>query len=319
MLMAVPSTLNISTTLNISIMQNRRSFIKQSGLLALGAMSASPLSDMLITKKRKPIGVQLFTFFPTFDADVKGNLGKIKAIGFQEIESAFSMKGGIYGMTPKKFAAMTKELGLAWRSHHVIGAPFKPNPNFDTSKMPKIDTLKNESQKLVDIVAEGGATYMVCAGIPHDTADEVKEGAEILNRAGEMARKAGLTFCYHNHDKEFKDVQGIVPFDYFASQISADLMKFELDLAWVSKAGVDPVALFKKHKGRFPLLHVKDFDKGFQNLMPVGEGVIDFKRIFSYAKTGGVKHYFVEHDMPKDAFASITSSMAYLKKIINNP
>ncbi len=297
-------------------MQNRRNFLKQSGLLALGAMSANPLSEMLISKKRKPIGVQLFTFFPSFDGDVKGNLTKIKAIGFQELESAFSMKGGIYGMTPKEFAALSKSLGLDWRSHHVIGAPFRPNPAFDTSKMPKMDTLKNEAQKLVDMVAEGGVKYMVCAGIPHDTLDEVKEGAEILNKAGELAKKAGLTFCYHNHDKEFLNVEGTIPFDYFASQIKADVMKFELDLAWVSKAGVDPVALFKKHKGRFPLLHVKDFDKGYKNLMPVGEGVIDFKRIFSYAKTGGVKHYFVEHDMPKDAFASITSSMGYLKKIL---
>lgn len=294
-------------------MQNRRSFLKQSGVLGLGALTANSVSDLLASKKHKPIGLQLFTFFPSFDDDVKGNLEKIKAIGFQELESAFSMKGGIYGMKPKEFTAMTKEIGLAWRSHHVIGAPIKPNPKFDVSKMPKMDTLKNESQKLVDMVAEGGAKYMVCATISHDTLDEVKEGAEILNKAGELANKAGLTLCYHNHEKEFMDVEGTKPFDYFASQISPDVMKFELDLAWVSKASVDPVALFKQHKGRFPLLHVKDFDKGFVNLMPVGEGVIDFKRIFSYAKTGGVKHYFVEHDMPKDAFASITSSMKYLK------
>jgi sugar phosphate isomerase/epimerase len=296
-------------------MQNRRDFIKQSSALALAALAFNPLKSVANVASH-PIGLQLYTFFPTFDNDVKGNLQKIQAIGFKELETAYSMKGGIYGMTPKEFTSFTNDMGLAWRSHHVIGAPFKPNPKFDTSKFPKMDTLKGESQKLVDLVAEGGAKYIVCAGIPIETMDEVKEGTEILQKAGELAKKAGLTLCYHNHDKEFMSLDGTTPFDYFASQISPDVMKFELDLAWVSKAGTDPVELFKKHKGRFPLLHVKDFDKGYKNLMPVGEGIIDFKRIFDYAKTGGVKHYFVEHDMPKDAIASITSSMGYLQKIL---
>jgi sugar phosphate isomerase/epimerase len=297
-------------------MQNRRSFIKNSGLLTLGALSANPLFEAFDSKKQRPIGLQLFTFFPSFDQDIKGNLQKIKAIGFEELESAFSMKGGFYGMTAKEFGTMTQDMGLMWRSHHVLGAPFKPRPGFDTSKMPKMLTLKSDAQEIVDTVAATGIKYLVCANIPIDTLDEVKEGVVILSKAGELANKAGLTLCYHNHDKEFAEVGGQKPYDIFLSQISPDLMKFELDLAWVSKAGVDPVELFKKNNGRFPLLHVKDFDKGFKNLMPVGEGVIDFKKIFQHAETGGVQHYFVEHDMPKDAAASIASSIGYLRKIM---
>jgi sugar phosphate isomerase/epimerase len=297
-------------------MTSRRSFIKQSGLITLGSLSLGDTFDSFLNKKHKPIGLQLFTFFPSFDNDVKGNLQKIKAIGFQELESAFTMKGGFYGMKASEFGKIAKDMGFAWKSHHVLGAPFKPNPKFDTSKMPKMLTLKTDAQQLVDDLAGTGVKYIVCSSTPIETLDEVKASAEALNKAGEIANKAGLTLCYHNHDKEFVAIDGQKPFDIFLSQISPDLMKFELDLAWVSKAGVDPVTLFKANKGRFPLLHVKDFDKDFENLMPVGEGVIDFKNIFSHAKEGGVKHYFVEHDMPKDAIASITSSYGYLKNLL---
>ena len=296
-------------------MQQRRDFLKKAGTLALGAMSLNNL-ELFAKKAKQPIGLQLFTFFPSFDDDVKGNLQKIKAIGYQELESAFTRKGGFYGMKAKEFATMASDMGLSWKSHHVLGAPFKPNPKFDTSKMPKMQSLKTDSQEIVDSVAETGIKYLVCSSIPVDSLDEVKASADILNKAGELANKAGLTLCYHNHDKEFEVMDGQKPYDIFLSQISADLLKFELDLAWVSKAGVDPVALFKAHNGRFPLLHVKDFDKDFNNLMPVGEGVIDFKNIVANAKIGGVKHYFIEHDMPKDAIASITSSYGYLKKLL---
>jgi sugar phosphate isomerase/epimerase len=295
-------------------MNNRRTFIKQSGALALAALTTNTFANT----SPKPIGLQLFTFFPSFDQDIKGNLEKIKAIGFQELESAFSTKGGFYGMTAKEFANLTKDTGLAWRSHHVIGSPLKPNPKYEkiTSQMPKFKTLKNEAQELVDSVAEAGIKYLVCAGINHETVDDVKEAVDILSKAGEMAKKAGLTFCYHNHASEFRLVGDQRPYDVFLSQISPDLLKFELDLAWASEAKIDIPALFKQHKGRFPLVHVKDFDKDFKNLMPVGEGIIDFKTIFKNATIGGIKHYFVEHDMPKDAIASVTSSFGYLKKLL---
>jgi sugar phosphate isomerase/epimerase len=90
----------------------------------------------------------------------------------------------------------------------------------------------------------------------------------------------------------------------------------ELDLAWAAKAGKDPVEIFRKNPGRFPMWHVKDFNSDFTELQPVGKGVIDWKKIFAAADTAGLQHAFVEHDMPKDAFASITDSMTYLKTIL---
>jgi sugar phosphate isomerase/epimerase len=296
-------------------MINRRDFIKQSSTLALGGLLLkNPLVDLAEIAKKRTMGVQLFTLFNTFDKDVKGNLQKVAAIGFKEIESAFSMKGGYYGMTAKEFAALIKETGLNWQSHHVGGAAFKPRVGAPAppANMPKSLNLKENAQQVVDEVAGAGVKYLVCSSIPINTMEDVKESIEILNKAGEIAKKAGLVFAYHNHDREFKEVDGQKPYDMFLSQVSADLMKMELDLAWVRKAGVDPVELFKKHPKRFPLWHVKDMSADFSTIMPVGEGSIDFKRIFAEAKTAGLKHFFVEHDMPKNAFESITSSYKYL-------
>jgi sugar phosphate isomerase/epimerase len=298
------------------MIQNRRIFLKQSAALAGSVLLGGQYTEAFALGSYKNVGLQLFTLFNVLDQDVKGSLKRVADIGFKEVESAFSMKGGFYGMKPKEFADTLKEVGLTWRSHHVGGAPFKPRPGFDLSKMPKRTNLKENAQEVIDEMAEGGAKYLVCSSIPIDTAEEVKEATEILNKAGELAKKAGLVFAFHNHDKEFKSIDGQMPYDVFLSQISPDILKMELDLAWVSKAGVDPVELFKKHPKRFPLWHVKDIDKEFTTLKPVGEGVVDFKRIFEHAKKAGLVHFFVEHDRPEDAFASITTSINTLKNKI---
>jgi sugar phosphate isomerase/epimerase len=85
-------------------------------------------------------------------------------------------------------------------------------------------------------------------------------------------------------------------------------------LGWAHKAGVDPVAYFEKYPGRFPLVHVKDFDKS-GTMTEVGKGVIDWKRIFAKADVAGIKHYFVEYDDPKSPFDSIQISFDYLKNL----
>lgn len=296
-------------------MISRRKFFVQSGALAIGSM-AFPHLSLSAPARMRPLGVQLFTFFMKIDEDLTGTLKKIADMGYKELETAYSMKGGYYGQRPKEFKKTANDLGLGWNSHHVLGTPFVPPPDV---KLPdafaKMRNLKDNYQELVDEAAEGGVKYLVCATIDITTGDAVKSSSEILARAGEACKKAGLTLCYHNHDAEFKSVDGIVPYDHFLSQLSSDV-KMELDLAWVSKAGIDPVELFKKHPGRFPLWHVKDFDKEFKTLQPVGSGVIDFKRIFDHADTAGLVHPFIEHDMPPDGFASIQASITYLNKIL---
>ncbi len=267
-----------------------------------------------------PPGLQLFTFFDVIDKDVDGTLKRIAEIGYIEIESAFSKKGGYYGLKPKEFATLLKSLGLTWKSHHVLGAPFKLPPGMkmpldaDGKPMviPPMRNLRDNMQALVDEAAEGGVEYLVCANTPINTMDDIKSSIDVLNRTDEACRKAGLRFAYHNHDAEFHAVEGKIPYELILTQTT---MKMELDLAWATKGGQDPVALFKQYPGRFPLWHVKDLDNTYQTILPVGSGTIDFKRIFAESETAGMKYYFVEHDMPKDPWDSIEKSYTVLKTL----
>jgi hypothetical protein len=300
---------------------NRRKFLQSTGTLVLGGMALSgKAASLLNVFQSHPVGLQLFTFFGVIDDDVKGTLTKIAAVGYKEMESAFSKKGGYYGMKPKAFKAMVNDLGMSWKSHHVIGAPFKLPKGYkmplgaDGKPMviPPMMNLRDNMQQLVDEAAEGGIQYLVCANAPTGTLDEIKSTVDILNKTGESAKKAGLQFCYHNHDMEFIKIEDKVPYQMLLSETDANNVKMELDLAWAVKGGQDPVELFKQNPGRFPLWHVKDLDATHKDILPVGSGTIDFKRIFENRAVAGMQHFFVEHDMPKDAYSSIKSSFDYI-------
>ncbi len=304
-------------------MPNRKNFLKQSATLALGSLLLPRNAKAFATPfATPPVGLQLYTLFNVIDEDVNGSLKKVAAIGYKEIESAFSKKGGYYGLKPKAFASLVVSLGMSWKSHHVLGAPFKLPPgakmpldaNGKPIVIPQMNNLRDNMQQLVDEAAEGGVEYLVCANTPIVTADDIKASAEVLNKTDEACKKAGLTFAYHNHDAEFHPVEGVLPYDLFLKQTN---VKMELDLAWATKGGKNPVDLFKQNPGRFPLWHVKDLDASRENVLPVGEGTIDYKPIFAAAQIAGMKHFFVEHDMPKDPFASIATSFKNIQKLIS--
>lgn len=303
-------------------MPNRKDFLKLSSALIIGNLvlprQVSPFYKNLATP---PVGIQLFTLFNSIDDDVNGSLKKVAAIGYKEIESAFSKKGGYYGLKPKEFGALVSSMGMSWKSHHVLGAPFKMTPGVklplgaDGKPMtiPPMRNLTTDMQALVDEAAEGGVEFLVCANIPITTLDEVKEAVEIFNKTDTACKKAGIGFAYHNHDAEFHAVDGKVPYEVFLTQTN---IQMELDLAWAIKGGKDPIELFKQYPGRFPLWHVKDLDKTMENILPVGTGVIDYKRIFDAASTAGMKHFFIEHDFPKDAYESLNISFKNLSKML---
>ena len=185
-------------------MSNRRDFFKQSGSLALGSFLLARNTNLFSDLNKKVIhvaGVQLYTVTGLMDKDTKDTLQKIAAIGYKEVESAFSRKGGYYGMKPKEFARMVSDVGLSWQSHHVGGAPFKlppgAKPPVDASGkpivFPPMKNLKENHQEIVDEAAEGGVNYLVCASIPLSTLDEIKEAIDILTKTGEACKKAKIT------------------------------------------------------------------------------------------------------------------------------
>jgi len=299
-------------------MNSRRNFLQQATALTVGGalFSHTSWAESFYGQTKLPeTGIQLFTILLEMEKDPVGALQKLAAAGYKNIESAFSKPGSFYGKKPKEFKALVHDLGMEWRSHHVVGSPLKPPPNFkipngpDGKPMsfPKMMTLKDNGQELVDLVAEAGIPYIVCSSIGIDTGEEIKKSAEILQQTGELAKKAGLKFAYHNHATEFDTTDGIVSYDYFTSQISADLLKLELDLGWVFKAGKNPVDLFKQHKGRIPLLHIKDMTATGE-IVPFGMGVYDFKAAFNNLEIAGVDYFFIEQDFPQKPFEAIVTS-----------
>lgn len=263
----------------------------------------------------RPAGLQLYTVTSVIESDLDGTLKKIAEIGYKELESASSRKGGYYGMKAKEFASKVKEYGLAWKAHHITGAPSKPSANSTTPIQP-VKNLQENYQEVVNEVAEAGVAYLVCSSTPINTEEEVKKSIETFNKAGEACKKAGIGFAFHNHVMEFQKVGNHLPYDLFLSEVSADIMKMELDLAWVTKAGVDPLELFKKHPGRFPLWHVKDLDRVTQRPVEVGAGYVDLKRIFDNASSAGLQHIFIEQDAAPSPLENIATSYKNLQKLM---
>ena len=293
-------------------MASRRAFVKSAALLSAGAL----VSPSLLAAPKQYIGLQLYTVREAMQQDPAGTLAKVAQLGYNSVEGAtYTGTQKFYGMEPAAFAKVLQQNGLIMPSSHYVLGEAQQNGQ------PTQGTILHGWDKAVDDAAAAGVKYMVCAYL-FDTErgdlDHYKQIAEHLNKAGERCKKAGLQLCYHNHDFEFAAQNGKLPYDVLLTATDKNLVKMELDLYWATKAGQDPVAMFKQHPGRFPLWHVKDMDNTAKhNFTEVGNGTIDFKRIFAQAKLAGMQYFFVEQDQtPGSPFDSIKQSVAYIKKTL---
>ncbi|MBF9237609.1 sugar phosphate isomerase/epimerase [Hymenobacter sp. BT683] len=291
-------------------MTSRRDFLASAALLSAGLLVAPSL---LAAPKKKYIGLQLYTVRDAMEKDPAGTLAQLAKIGYNSVEGAtYTGSQKFYGMTPQGFASLLKQNGLIMpSSHYRLGEE-------QMNGAPVQGTMLHGWDRAVDDAAAVGAKYMVCAYLSQSergNIDHYKYVADQLNKAGERCQKAGLQLCYHNHDFEFVAQEGQLPFDLLLAT-DKKLVQMELDLYWVTKAGKDPLTLFAQHPGRFPLWHVKDMDHTPQkSFTEVGNGSIDFKKIFAHAKEAGLQYFFVEQDAtPGSPFDSVTQSMAYIKK-----
>ncbi len=288
-------------------MTTRRSFLKTTAMVSTGLLLAPKL--FAFAKKRQ-IGTQLYTVRDAMAKDPLGTLAKVAKIGFNTVEGAtYTGTELFYGMPAAQFKSVLSDNGLEMPSaHYVLG-----------ESMPQAKgTLTNDWKKAVDDAATVGLKYMVCAFLfdtERGNLDNYKNTAEKLNVAGQVAKDAGIQLCYHNHNFEFVAQDGKLPYDVLLQNSDADLVKMEMDIYWVYKAKQDPIALFKKYPGRFPLWHVKDMDNTpDQKFTEVGHGVIPFKEIFTHAKEAGMKYFFNEQDVtPGDPLVSMAQSYQYMK------
>ncbi|HEY2727485.1 MAG TPA: sugar phosphate isomerase/epimerase [Parafilimonas sp.] len=291
-------------------MTTRRTFIKSTSI----ASAALMIKPSFLNFNHSIIGLQLYTVRDAMQKDPSGTLAKVAQIGYNSVEGAtYTGTENFYGMDAKTFAGELKKNGLIMpSSHYRLGEDQENGKDM-------MGTLLHDWNKAVDDAKAVGVKYMVCAWLSpteRGNIDHFKKLAEDLNTAGEVCKKAGIQLCYHNHDFEFIVDNNQLPYDILLNNTNKDFVKFEVDLYWITKAGHDPIELFKTHAGRFPLWHVKDMDKtADHSFTEVGNGTIDFKKIFKYADTAGMKYFFVEQDKtPGDPFNSITQSIAYIKK-----
>jgi len=239
------------------------------------------------------VGLQLYTIRDAMDADKLGSLKKVADMGYKNLELAGYSDGKFYGMEPADFKKVVTDLGMDIISSHTM---------VEAEGI----TIEN-AQKMADAHAALGVKYCVQPWVnePDRNVETYKKMIADWNQVGEIMKKVGIQFGYHNHNFEFLPIDGLVPYyDIFLKEMDADLITMELDMYWATKAGQDPVEMFKKYPGRFQLFHFKDgsnktapyYTVEKDDITSVGSGYIDFKRIFDARETAGMKYFFVEDD-----------------------
>jgi sugar phosphate isomerase/epimerase len=255
-------------------------------------------------------GLALYTLRDNMAGEPREVLQQVKEMGYAYVEAAGYNEGLFYGMEPTEFRGYLEEVGLVGLSTHMSGT-----------------TPENVEQRVND-AKEAGFTYYVIPVPPMGAfnydqetksmsmTQDVETVMENINMIAERCAEAGLKCLYHNHDFEFREgADGIVPIDYFLENSDPEILNFQMDLYWVTKADADPVEYFERFEGRFHGWHVKDMDeKG--RFAPVGEGTIDFARILEMEEQSGMKFYLVEQDIcfNHDPMEAVEMSHEGLKK-----
>lgn len=279
-------------------MTNRRNFLKTTAAFAAGSL----VIPMFSCSKEKVIGLQLYTVRDKIQQDLDGTLNRLAEIGYNSMEAAGynAGDGTFYGMKPKDFANKLIGLGMPLHSSHTV---FEPD----------------SAEKVFADAAEAGCKYVIYPYLPdnqRENIDGYKVTAEKFNKMGEVGKKYGIRFGYHNHAFEFEPMDGQIGMDVLLQNTEPELVTYEIDLYWVTRAGYDPVEYIKKYPGRFEIYHVKDMVKTDDMFFaPVGSGRIDFASIFAVKEIAGMKMFFVEQDRFKDLdpLESVEISYNYLK------
>jgi sugar phosphate isomerase/epimerase len=257
---------------------------------------------------REQISVQLYTLRDQLGVDLDGSLAELRRIGYTRIEHA-----GFVGRSAAQFRAALDAAGIKATTGHVgIPQPFDAG-------------VWERALADANIV---GNRYIVHPffGIDFSTGQPIREGARYralardLNRAGALARRAGIAFGYHNHNFEFlrQDGGSRTGFDILTAETDPGLVHLEVDLFWAWVGAADPVDLIARHRGRIRQVHVKDLNtaRGFED---AGSGLIDFGRIFAHAREAGIAEFIVERDdagtpprVPADALTTARNGFRYL-------
>jgi sugar phosphate isomerase/epimerase len=233
--------------------------------------------------------LQLYTVRDHLSNDLKGTLSKVKELGLDYVEIA-----GDYGQSATEWRQMLEELGLAASGSHI-----------------GVEALEADIEKVISDAKTIGYSFVI---VPWVNASRYSEGwaafGKTLEGLAEKLRAVGLTLCYHNHDFEFANGDGLA--ELYGSS-DANLVQAEIDIAWVALGGHDPAQRITDLAGRVPLVHLKDFDKSkTPQWTPAGQGTIDFDAVLAACEKSGVQFGGIELDeSPGDPLDAVAASIAF--------
>ena len=266
---------------------DRRSFIIAAAAFAAGCTREAGQAVEAAgadTTNAAPLGLQLYTVRDLMAENLAATLELVANIGYREVEFA-----GYFDTPPEDVRRHLDAVGLRAPAAHIGYEEFAANLG-----------------GVIEHAVAVGHEFVVVPAVPgHErgTLDDYLRHADNFNRWSEACRDAGLRFAYHNHDFEFGEIGGQLPYDVLLAATDASRVEMELDLAWARAGNADALKYFEAWPGRFPLCHIKDFNNGEE--ADIGEGDVAFERIFAGAKQAGLQHGFVERDHPADARESI--------------
>ncbi|WP_234406848.1 sugar phosphate isomerase/epimerase family protein [Prolixibacter bellariivorans] len=277
--------------------------MKSVGLLLL-AFLLSGLSSCKQTQKKheKYIGLQLWSVRDHMKDDAKATVEAVGKIGYKFIEAAGYADGKFYGMEPAAFADLVKANGMDFLASHT-GQAVPDSSNWD-------EVLAWWDQCIAAHKA-AGVKYIVqpfMDKVGYESIEGVQRYCDYFNAVGEKCNAAGIRFGYHNHNNEFKDIDGQTIYDYMLNHTDPAKVFFEMDLYWITEGGKNPVDYFNQYPGRFLLWHVKD-----KTELGGDDSVMDFKPIFADAETAGMKYIVVEvEEYNFDPLVSVEKSLDFL-------
>lgn len=268
----------------------RRDFLKLSATigagLALGPVTGGLAGCSPVAKAQSDInknfGLQLYSLRDDLPKDPKGVLRQVASFGYKQLEGYEGPKGLYWGMSNTEFKSFLDGLGMTMVSSHC--------------------NINQDFERKAAEAAAIGMKYLIAPYLgPQKSIDDFKRAADTFNQRGEVCRKNGIRFAYHNHDYSFKPLDGLVPQDVMMQGTNKDTVDFEMDIYWVVNAGENPEAWLQKYPDRFKLCHVKDRQKGVgettKNVSVVlGTGSINFPQILKTAAQKGVKYFIVEQE-----------------------
>ncbi len=265
------------------------------GFLSTGArqLGANPLG--------MPIGCQTYPVRAMIGQDFVGTIKELADAGFQRIElcSPVGYAGSGFGVIAKYTGAELRkifgDLGVQCESCHF-----------------GMRELRENLAERIAWAKDVGLTQMIVpslGGPREPTMDDVKRAADEYNKIGEQSAKAGIQQGLHNEGFEISMVDGKRTYDVLLDLLDPKLVKLQFQVSTISR-GYDAAEYFMKYPGRFVSMHVQDWSAETRTIVPVGKGTLDWKKIFTAAKTGGVKNYFVEMSLEL-----MKASVPYLRNL----